>query len=55
VLLGTLTLKNMAPNTVDDDKALFFNPNNVPDGVSVADPMLVDRARAYPISVGERQ
>jgi catalase len=55
VLLGTLTLKHLAANTVAEDKALFFNPNNVPDGVSVADPMLVDRARTYPISVGERQ
>ena len=55
VLLGTLTLKNMAPNTVEQDKALFFNPNNVHDGISVADPMLVDRARAYPVSVGVRQ
>ncbi|WP_210521638.1 catalase family peroxidase [Hymenobacter terricola] len=55
VLLGTLSIKNMAPNTVEEDKSLFFNPNNVPDGVNVADPMLVDRARSYPISVGERQ
>ncbi|MBO2012236.1 catalase family peroxidase [Siccationidurans soli] len=55
VLLGTLTLSNMAPNTVAEDKALFFNPNNVHDGISVADPMLVDRARTYPVSVGERQ
>jgi catalase len=55
VLLGTLTIKKMAPNTVAEDKALFFNPNNVPAGINVADPMLVDRARTYPISVGERQ
>ena len=55
VLLGTLTIDKLAPNTVAEDKALFFNPNNVPDGVSIADPMLLDRARAYPVSVGERQ
>ena len=55
VLLGTLTLKNMAPNTVAEDKAMFFNPNNVHDGIGLADPMLVDRARAYPVSVGIRQ
>ena len=55
VLLGTLVIKNMAPNTVEEDKALFFNPNNVPDGVNIADQMLLDRARTYPISVGERQ
>lgn len=55
VLLGTLTIDQLAPNTAAEDKALFFNPNNVLDGVSIADPMLLDRARAYPISVGERQ
>ncbi len=55
VLLGTLTISKMAPNTVAEDKALFFNPNNVHEGISLADPMLVDRARAYPVSVGERQ
>ncbi|MBF9221288.1 catalase family peroxidase [Hymenobacter ruricola] len=55
VLLGTLSISRLAPNTVAEDKALFFNPNNVPAGINVADPMLVDRARTYPISVGERQ
>ena len=55
VLLGTLTIDQLAPNTVAEDKALFFNPNNVSDGVNIADQMLLDRARTYPISVGERQ
>lgn len=55
VLLGSLVIKKMAANTVEEDKALFFNPNNVPDGVNIADQMLLDRARTYPISVGERQ
>ena len=55
VLLGTLTIDKLAPNTVAEDKALFFNPNNVSDGVNIADQMLLDRARTYPISVGERQ
>ncbi|MBO0931828.1 catalase family peroxidase [Fibrella aquatilis] len=55
VLLGTIRITNMAANTMAQDKTLFFNPNNVPDGITIADPMLLDRARAYPISVGQRQ
>ncbi len=55
VLLGTLTIDKLVPNTVAEDKALFFNPNNVSDGVNIADQMLLDRARTYPISVSERQ
>ncbi|CAN5167161.1 hypothetical protein BH09BAC4_BH09BAC4_01280 [soil metagenome] len=55
VLLGTVTITKVAANTVAEDKTLFFNPNNVPEGINIADPMLLDRARAYPISVGGRQ
>lgn len=55
VLLGTPTTTKMAPNTVAEDKALFFSPNNVHEGINLADPVLVDRARSYPVSVGERQ
>ncbi|MBC6992324.1 catalase family peroxidase [Hymenobacter sp. BT491] len=55
VLLGTLVIKKMAANTAEEDKALFFNPNNVPEGVNIADQMLLDRARTYPLSVGQRQ
>lgn len=55
VLLGTIEIKNMAPNTVAEDKALFFIPNNVPAGIAPADPMINFRSKAYPISVKERQ
>lgn len=55
VLLGTITIKNLAANTVSEDKALFFIPNNIPDGIETADPMLNFRSKAYPISVKERQ
>ncbi|AUD05769.1 catalase family peroxidase [Spirosoma pollinicola] len=55
VLLGTVTITKVAANTVAEDKTLFFNPNNIPEGINLADPMLLDRARAYPISVGGRQ
>ena len=55
VFLGTIEIKNMASNTVAADKALFFIPNNVPAGITPADPMINFRSQAYPISVKERQ
>ena len=55
ILLGTITINKLAPNTAADDKQLSFNPNNVPKGITVADPMLLDRSKAYPVSVKERQ
>jgi catalase len=55
VLLGTIEIKEIAPNTIAEDKALFFIPNNLPLGIKIADPMLNFRSQAYPISVKERQ
>lgn len=55
ILLGTIVINKMAPNTAIEDKALFFIPNNTPDGIETADPMLNFRSKAYPISVKERQ
>ena len=55
VLLGIIRIKKLAANTVAEDKALHFIPNNVPDGIQTADPMLNFRSKAYPISIRERQ
>jgi len=55
ILLGVLTIKKLAPNTVQDDKQLTFNPGNLPDGIEPADAMIIDRKKAYPVSVEERQ
>ena len=55
VLLGVIEITNFADNTVAADKALSFSPNNIPDGIETADPMLNFRSRAYPISVQGRQ
>ena len=55
VLLGVIEIRHLAAGTVQEDKALFFIPNNIPDGVETADPMLDFRSKAYPISVKERQ
>ena len=55
VLLGTIEIRRLASNTPEQDKALAFSPNNLPDGIKTADPMLDFRSKAYPISVKGRQ
>ena len=55
VLLGTIVIQHLSVNTPTEDKALSFKPNNIPDGIKTADPMLDFRSKAYPISVKERQ
>ncbi|MET4139537.1 catalase family peroxidase [Pedobacter sp. UYP1] len=55
VLLGTIEIYKAADNTPAEDKELSFIPNHLPHGISIADPMLEDRSKAYPISVKERQ
>jgi catalase len=55
VLLGTITITTLGANTPDQDKALAFSPNNLPDGIKTADPMLDFRSKAYPISVQHRR
>ncbi|NIF04730.1 catalase family peroxidase [Chryseobacterium sp. Tr-659] len=55
VLLGTITINALGDNSTQGDKKLSFLPNNITDGIEIADPMLDDRSKAYPISVKERQ
>ena len=55
VKLGTLTLTAMAADQAGLSTSLLFLPNNVPDGIEPADPMIDVRSAAYPISFGERQ
>jgi catalase len=55
VSLGVIELQRLAPNTPEQDKALSFSPNRIPDGIETADPMLDFRAKAYPISLKGRQ
>lgn len=55
ILLGIIEIKKLADNTTTGDKALSFTPNNIPDGIETADPMLDFRSKAYPISVKGRQ
>jgi len=55
VKLGTLSITGMAADQEGLSKSLLFLPNNVPDGVEPADPMIDVRSAAYPISFSERQ
>lgn len=55
VLLGTISISRLADNSLAADKALIYNPGNLPKGIEIADPMVADRARLYPVSVKERQ
>lgn len=55
VLLGILNINRIAKNTMAQDKAMIFNPGNLPAGIEIADQMLKDRQQAYPISVAERR
>ncbi|MEO9023330.1 MAG: hypothetical protein ABI237_18790 [Ginsengibacter sp.] len=55
VFLGTVEIKGVSSNTEAADKALFFSPENIPAGITTADPILYFRAKAHPISVKERQ
>jgi catalase len=54
VRLGTITLNRITDNA-EVDRSLLFLPGQVHDGVAPADPMLVMRNTAYPISLGQRQ
>ena len=55
VPLGKLEIKNVTPNTVEEDRALVFAPNNVPDGIQIADPLLVFYSKAFRLSAKEVQ
>jgi catalase len=55
VLLGVLEINKISSNTPEQDKALIFIPNNIPEGIETADPMLDFRSKAYPISQKGRQ
>jgi catalase len=55
VLLGVLEIKKISLNSPEQDKALIFIPNNIPEGIQTADPMLDFRSKAYPISLKGRQ
>ena len=55
VKLGTFTLTKLPADPAMADKTLLFLPGQPHPGVEAADPMLVLRNSAYPISFGQRQ
>jgi catalase len=55
VELGTLTLTTMAPDQVQTQKRLLFNPVSLPAGIAPsADPILLARFPAYAVSFRQR-
>jgi catalase len=54
VKLGTVTITAVADQATEDRKLLFL-PANLPDGIDAADPMLMVRNGAYPLSFRHRQ
>lgn len=55
VKLGTFTFDRLPADPDDAQKTLLFLPGQPHPGVAPADPMLVMRNTAYPISLGQRQ
>ncbi len=55
VKLGTFTLAKLPADPESTQKSLLFLPGQSHHGVEPADPMLVLRNTAYPISLGQRQ
>ncbi len=55
VKLGTFTIDRRPADLATVDRELLFLPGQPHAGVEPADPMLVLRNTAYPISLGERQ
>jgi catalase len=55
VKLGTITLDRPPANPEEAQRTLLFLPGQPHPGIEPADPMLVMRNIAYPISLGQRQ
>ena len=55
VHLGTIRVTGMVNDPSATDRETMFSPTNVPDGIVPADPMLLVRRGAYPVSFQHRQ
>ena len=53
--MGDRSRRRLVPDPAAADKATIFRPLNVPAGIEPADPMLVIRQEAYPLSFQHRQ
>lgn len=54
VKVGTIFLQRIVPEPAAD-RGLLFLPGALPDGVQAADPMILFRSAAYPLSFRDRQ
>ena len=55
VKLGAISLTGMVEHAAVLDKATVFAPGDLPEGIEAADPMILMRHAAYPISARHRQ
>jgi catalase len=55
IRLGTITINKLVTDQASVDKQLLFLPGSTHSGIDPADPMLIMRNQAYPISYGNRQ
>ncbi|MBN9563423.1 MAG: catalase family peroxidase [Alphaproteobacteria bacterium] len=54
VTLGTIELSGPHPDQ-EEERRLFFDPNNLPDGIALSDdPLLAARRQAYGVSIARR-
>ncbi|MBD3848867.1 catalase family peroxidase [Bosea sp. SSUT16] len=52
--LGEIQVSKLAPDSLVAQRDLLFVPDNVPDGIEPADPMISERSGAYAVSYGRR-
>lgn len=55
VVLGTIRLTSVDPNSLETQKKLFYDPTHLTDGIELSDdPLPVWRAQVYSISIARR-
>jgi len=55
VVLGTIRLTSVDPNSVETQKKLFYDPTHLTDGIELSDdPLPAFRAQVYSISIARR-
>jgi catalase len=56
VVLGTIRLTSVDPNSAADEKKMIYDPTRLTDGIELSDdPLPAFRAQVYSISYARRQ
>jgi catalase len=56
VVLGTIRLTSVDPNSADTERKLIYDPTHLTDGIELSDdPLPAFRAQVYSISFARRQ